>query len=182
MTVFWVRIGLILNAIAFKVLPKLQESRKAFAEARKDMERGEAWRRRAEADLEAALKQGPCTGDLRKKLDQALDEQRRQQAARALIESWENNGYLYLNPATGEVLNEAAALREARKSLEGGQRSVQSRAAPTEPRITATRRQIEAAVANITVSQRLGDSVRSRVQRADAAAERLRTRLRPLIR
>ena len=178
----YVRIGLIINAIVFKVLPKLQESRKAFKEAREDMERGEAWRKRAEASLAAALRQGPCTGDLRAKLDQALDEQRRQAAARALIESWENNGYLYLNPATGEVLDETAALREARRILEGGQRTAQSRVGQAAPRITATRRQMEAAVLKIDVAQRLTDTVRRRILRADAAAERLRMRLRPLIR
>ncbi len=178
----YVRIGLVINAIVFKVLPKLQESRKAFKEAREDFERAEAWRKRAEASLAAALRQGPCTGDLRAKLDQALDEQRRQAAARALIESWENNGYLYLNPATGEVLDEAAALREARRILEGGQRTAQSRVGQAAPRITATRRQMEAAVLKIDVAQRLTDTVRRRILRADAAAERLRMRLRPLIR
>jgi hypothetical protein len=159
-TLFWVKIGLILNTIAFKVAPKLRESQKAFDEAEKDMERGEAWRKRAEADLEAALKQGPCTGDLRKKLDQALDEQRRQRAARGLIESWENNGYLYLNPATGEALDEAEALREARRILEGAQRSMQSRRLGREPRIMATPSD-QAAVAR-SPSRSASEMVRSR--------------------
>lgn len=179
---FWVKIGVIINNIIFKVLPKLSESNKAFKAAKEDFERGEAWRKRAEASLDAALKQGPCIGDLRSRLDQALDEQRKQEAARALIETWENNGYLYLNPATGEVLDEAAALKEARKALEGGTRSLQARAGAATKPTTATRRQIEAAIAKITVAERIAERMGARVRRADDASETLRRKLRPLIR
>jgi len=178
----WVKIGVIVQKILLEVLPSLNETRKAFNEAEKDFQRGEAWRKRAEADLAAALAQGPCTGELRSKLDKALDLQRREQAARNLIEGWENNGYLYVNPATGETLDEAAAMKDARKALENGGRTLQSRVAALPKRLEATRRQMEASVARITRSEVLGERAGSRVERARAASERLRLRLRPLLR
>jgi hypothetical protein len=178
----WVKIGVLIQKILLDVLPALNETRKRFNEAEKDFQRAGAWRERAEADLAAALKQGPCTGELRSKLDQALDEQRRQRAAHDLIDTWESNGYLYLNPATGETLDEAAALKEARRILDGSVRTPQSRSLSTPRRIMATRRQIQAALAKVTRSEVLGDRVQVRVQRADAAADRLRARLGPLIR
>ncbi len=170
---FYIKIGSIIIVITFKVIPKIKDSRAAFKEAHGHMEDAEEWRLRAEADLAAALAAGPCTGELRGQLDQALDQQQKQEEARELIESWENNGYLYLNPATNELLDEKAALEQARRILAGGQSGARSRSA--EPRdMKANRRQINAAIAKIEVAQRLTDRVQTRVRRADAAAQQLR--------
>lgn len=176
-TLWWVKIGVIVQKIVLEVLPRLNEIRKAHAEAHADFRRGEEWAKRARATLDAALRQGPCTGALRARLDAALDLQRREEAARALVESWENNGYLYINPATGETLDEAAALREARKALEGGGRTTQARGTATPRRITATKSQIQAAIARLTRAEALGDRVLARVRRSDAAAGRLQAGL-----
>src|SRR5207344_779988 len=72
---------------------------------------------RGDADLKQALAQGPCAGPLEDKLNKLLDDQRIEDQARKLIDSWENNGYRYVNPSTGEVLDEGAALKAARAAV-----------------------------------------------------------------
>lgn len=180
-TAFWVGIGVTIEEVLLKLIPALRETRAAFREAHEDFERGEQWTKRAEADLAAALAQGPCTPVTRDKLNRALAEQEAQDAARRLIDSWENNGYLYLNPATGELLDEAAALKAARNALTA-KRSTQARTTQARGRkVFANRRQVGAAVAKLTAARGLNERVRYRARNADAAAERLRSRLAALL-
>jgi hypothetical protein len=178
-TAFWVGIGVTIEEVALKLIPALKEVSKTFKEAKDFFEQGEKWTARAKADLKKALEAGPCLAPLEKKLDQALDAQRKQDAARSLIEGWENNGYLYVNPANGELLDEAAALRAARAILEGRSTQARSQTAKT---VKANRRQILSAVAKLTNARAHNERARSSLKRADAAAQRLRTRLKPLLR
>jgi hypothetical protein len=160
----------------------VREALRWFREAEKDLERAEEWGKRARADLDAALRQGPCVGPLAQQYRRALEEERKQDAARALIETWENNGYLYLNPATGELLDEAAALREARRVLAGGERSTQSRSQTGKTPIEEIRRRLRVAIAKLTRARTLQGRVQQRVERSIRATDLLLRRLRPLLR
>jgi hypothetical protein len=173
------RIFKAIEAIGLKLIPTIRETRRVFRSAQEDMERFEDWSERADASLEAALAQGPCVGSLEAELDRALDEQRRQDEELALIERWENNGYLYLNPATGELHDQASALREARRSLAAVGGEVQSNRSLARKSSASDIRRLRAAVAKLKLARTLNERVRDRVRNADAAAERLRDRLGP---
>ncbi len=85
-------------------------------ESKKAAEEGQRLLEKALAELEAALKQAPACLEASRKAaadEKLLDE------AKAQIEAWESNGYLYRDPITSEALDYRAALQRALDRLKG---------------------------------------------------------------
>ena len=85
-------------------------------ESKKAAEEGQRLLEKALAELEAALKQAPACLEASRKA--AADEKLLDQA-KAQIEAWESNGYLYRDPITSEALDYRAALQRALDRLKG---------------------------------------------------------------
>lgn len=79
-------------------------------ESKKAAEDGQRLLDQALAELEAALKQAPACLEASRKA--AADEKMLDQA-KAQIEAWDSNGYLYRDPITNEALDYRAALKRA---------------------------------------------------------------------
>lgn len=154
-TGLYVGIGVLAEQLAFDVYPLINDASQLSQEARDDFTRGQQWAERAEADLQKALAQGPCLGPLEKQLDALLKQQSLDEQAHALIDSWENNGAVYVDPVSNDVLNEAAALKTAKAMLlaaapsSGGAQVEILLAAPTMP----SKAQLQAALTLVTDAQ-----------------------------
>ena len=174
-TAFYVGIGVTIEELYTKIVPAIRESGKLSREADADFKRAEEWAARGDADLKQALAQAPCAGPLEDKLNKLLDDQRVEDQARKVIDSWENNGYLYVNPITGEVLDEGAALKAARAAVLS--RKTQGAGAP--PRhVKADAAQLHAALRAITRASTSHGKAQGQVARLQAATDTARARLR----
>jgi len=174
-TAFYVGIGVTIEELYTKIVPAVRESGKLSREADADFKQAEQWASRGDADLKQALAQGPCAGPLEDKLNQLLDDQRTEDQARKVIDSWENTGYLYVNPSTGEVLDEGAALKAARAAVLT--RKTQGAGAP--PRqVKANAAQLHTALRAITRALASHAKAQNQFARLQAATDTARTRLR----
>ncbi|HZR92854.1 MAG TPA: hypothetical protein VFA44_10685 [Gaiellaceae bacterium] len=173
--------GLIVTAeeLYTKIIPAFRERSKLADEAAADMKRAEQWWKRGNADLKAALAQGPCVGPAEQKLNDLLDAEKRKEKARRLIDSWQSNGILYLNPATGELLDERAALKQA-AAIVGASRSPQA-LTDDRAKIEALGRRLRAALK--LVGRALSDhrAVARRIARFRTTSKRLLRALPPLL-
>jgi hypothetical protein len=139
-TGLYVGIGVLLEEIALKFYPTFTAYRALIKEAEADFERAKSWSALADADMKKALAQGPCVGPVEQQLNKLLDEQKKQDEARAEIDSWENNGSTrYISPINGDVLDEKAALKLARDLIAAKTRALQSTAHATTIKLTAKR-------------------------------------------
>lgn len=163
-----------------KLIPTFREHKKLADEASADMKRAEQWWRRGNADLKQALAQGPCVDPkLEQELNRLENEQKQKNRARALIDSWENNGYLYINPTNGEILDEGAALKAAAAILKGA-RSTQA-VRDNRSRIQALAKRLHTAFDDVKRAvARHGQAV-SRIAKFQTATKRLLKRLPPLL-
>jgi len=113
----YVGVGVAIEQMALDVTPLVKDVDQLTAEARADAVRADAWAAQARADLQKALDGGACLDPIEKQLNSVLKSANLDEQAHALIGSWDNNGYLYVNPITNEVLDEVAALKAARAQL-----------------------------------------------------------------
>jgi hypothetical protein len=147
-TGIYVGIGATVEEISLKLVPLLADQHHLDKEALADFQRAADWTARAKADLQKASSQGPCIENLQAQLDKALGQQKLEDDAHTLIDSWDHGQAVYRDPATGEVLDERAALARARQILASGRHTQSERA-----KIMATRKQIDDAVAQIGNAQ-----------------------------
>ena len=137
-----------------KYYPAFKERSNLAKQADADLKRAEDWWARGKADLKVALAQGPCLGTTEDQLNKALADQERIDKEREKIESWENNGNLYVSPIDGELLQEDAALKLAGSILDGTVHEPRSRNTGTQPTPESERAEIKAVV------QHLQDAIR----------------------
>jgi len=116
-TGIYVGAGVTAEQLAFDVYPLIKDTRQLSQEAQDEFDQGLQWAQRAEADLKRALAQGPCIGPDEKELDALLRDQKIDDEARSLIDSWQNNGAFYVDPVSNDVLDEAAAMKQAKAQL-----------------------------------------------------------------
>jgi hypothetical protein len=183
-TGLYVGIGVTIEELALKIIPLAREHGRQTREAHSDFERGDLWAARATADLREALAGGPCLGPIEQREKRLLDEQRLADQARALIESWDNSGYRYLSPITGEVLSEAAALKQARAALVSGSvvpPVAKGAALAARRRIRATAPQVRAALGHIEAAQAFHSRAAGQLARLYAASRQADRRLKLLL-
>ncbi len=154
--------------------------------ARTDLEQAKTFTDRGDADLAAAFG-GGCP-DPDQQLNKLLADQRRDDDARKLIESWENNGYLYRSPITHEALDQAAALTQAKTALaqaktalsgDPSNRRATDRAASAS--VTASTKELRAAIIDLDTAIGYNKSVRSDLSRLEAATTTALNGLRALL-
>jgi hypothetical protein len=165
-----------------KLLPTFREHSKLVDEASADMKRAETWWKRGNADLKQALAQGPCVDPkLEQELNRLLNEQKLKDRARALIDSWQTNGNgsLYINPATGEILDEGAALKAAAAILKQA-RSIQT-VADDRSKIQALEKRLRAALGQVNRAIADHKKVNRRINRFQTSTKNLLRRLKPLL-
>ena len=179
-TASYVGIGVTIEELYTKIVPAIRDAGKLSAEAQQDFKRAEQWAARGNADLEQALAQGPCVDEVEGRLNKLLDDQKLQDQAHKLIDSWQNNGYLYVNPTTGDVLDEGAALKAAKAAIQGKGRSTQSAAAPPR-KVYATAAQLRAALAALNRAIALHGKANGQSLKLQTASDTLRKRLGKLI-
>ena len=146
-TAFYVGIGVTIEELYTKIIPAVREGGKLSDEADRDFKRAEQWAKQGDTDLKQALAHGPCLDPVEGRLNKLLDDRKLEDQARTLIDSWENNGYRYVDPVTGEVLDEGAALKRARRDR-GGARTPQVPGA-ARGKIKANAAEIRAALAAV---------------------------------
>lgn len=143
-------------------------------ESKKAAEEGQRLLEKALAELEAALKQAPACLEASRKA--AADEKLLDQA-KAQIEAWESNGYLYRDPITNEALDYRAALKRALDRLKGassqGSMDFLSRAFsffspafaadPPAQEVSVTKSQLQDALKDFDRGIRVFDGLRSHV-------------------
>lgn len=128
----------------------------------------------ANLNLGRAL-QGGCRDRTQDQLKKLLHDQKLADKARALIDSWQNNGYLYVSPISHEVVDEATALRQAKAALTAGNQSADDGArasahAARSVKVTAT--QVRTAIRYIDDARGLGAKARRQLSRLEAATNK----------
>lgn len=171
-------LAITLKELLNNVIPAFKEHSRLLDEADADFKSADQWNKRAAADLKDALASGPCLDPVEEQLNKALDEQRVDQQARSIIDSWENTGYLYKNPATGEILDEAAALKAALATLKG--RSLQV-VGDDRSRLLSLDRRLHTALKLITRSQSFHAKAKGHLAKILSSTQRARTKLSALL-
>jgi hypothetical protein len=116
--------------------------------ATNDLAHAKSWLDKAVADL-AEAEHGPCVTKASDQLHKALAQQAIDDQARALIDTWDHSQVLYRDPATGDVVNEHAALDRAKQILSSRK---------TQAASPLTRQQVEEAI--VQVDRALTDHAR----------------------
>ena len=166
--------------ILIDVVPAINEHDAGLAQARAFTAQGSAEADKALANLKTALAQEPACQAAEKQI--AADE-RLTERAKALIDSWEINGRdLYLSPSKHELLDEQAAMAEAKKILTGS-RSPQATADHSRAArgIRVRKRQVVAALALVRKATRLQTQAMAIQDTALRKANTLRTKLAALM-
>jgi hypothetical protein len=154
-----------------------QDYKRLQHEAKDDFDLAQREAKMADADLKAALASRTCLEPAEGQLDRMLKKQKREDDARAIIGSWENNGYQYVSPITHEVVDEATALKQARAALEGGSAKGSSTARAARAPRTATGAQVRRALRHVNRAIRISHAVGKNLARVEAASSRAVTRL-----
>jgi hypothetical protein len=167
-------------SITAEQLELLRENYSGLADgAQADFKQAKLLTARGNADLARALAAKGCLDPIEGQLNKLLKDQKRDDDARALIDTWESNGYLYVSPISHEIVDEATALKQAKAALTGhsSSRAVAQSAAAS---VKANAEQLRAAIRDMDTA--LGDSksVRRDVGRLESATKTLLKRLKAL--
>lgn len=134
---------------------------------------------RGNADLAQALASKGCLDPIEGQLNKIRKDQKRDEDARNLIDTWQNNGYVYVSPISHEIVDEATALKQAKAALTGhsGSRATSRSAAAS---VKANAGQLRAAITDIDAA--LGDNKTAHrdLDRLTSATNTLINRLRAL--
>lgn len=128
-----------------ELIPAAVEVRQLEKAALKDFQSAEAEAKKAKADLDKALAQGPCVGPARDELDKLLKEAAGDTKIRALVDSWQAQGSNYLYVVNNQLVDEAAAIRHARAILRGGRQLMSAES----PRRNVSKQQIDKALVSV---------------------------------
>jgi hypothetical protein len=176
-----VAIGVTLEELLFKFYPEYREYKSQSKAAQADFNRAKQWAARGAADLKTALAGGPCLDPVEGRLNKLLDDRDKEDKARRLIDSWEHSNSVYRDPASGDILDEAAALKRARAALRSGSsgRLLQAVGVSTKAKLTA--RQVRSAAGHLRTATAKHASAKSRIGHLRIASTTLRNGLRPLL-
>jgi hypothetical protein len=159
----------------------------AFSElqhaALKSFQSADAEAKKAKADLDKALAQGPCVGPLRDELDKLLKHDADEAEVSKLVDKWQAPGSNDRYFVKGELADRGAAIKQAREIVLG-KGMLQSASFPTaqaKPR-TYTRHQVEVALADMRRAIRSDEKIAARVKTSRARDKTLHDRIAALIR
>ena len=158
------------------LLPHILEHDRRLDESKRLSEQGLRIAEQGVADLKTELSQQPACKAL------AADERQKADLAdkkRALIESWDNSGYLYWSPTRHEWETEQAALHEAGQILTG-KRATQS-VGHAGRRVRITLKQARAALPLVSKAVRLHRDALNRERRAVERTTKFAVKLRALL-
>jgi hypothetical protein len=168
-------VGLSITAEQLSLLK--QDWSRLSRDAKADFDRARSWEDRANADLRTALASAGCPDRDHTQLNRLLSDQKRDDDARKLIDSWQNNGYLYVSPITHEVLTEAAALKQAKAALQGRHTAADTIARAATSSVKANAAQLRAAIRDIDSALRHDRIVLRDAARLQKATKTALTRL-----
>jgi hypothetical protein len=160
--------------ITLKGIPLWADYVRDVTAAKEDLARGEAWAAKAKADMANA---SPCLDPIEGQLNKLLADQKRNDEARRIINTWENNGILYRNPISHELFNEAAALKHAKAQLTGGP-SKRPFARAAAKSVKANAAQVRGAIKYLNQAQGYDRALRRNVAGVTAADATAVTQLR----
>jgi hypothetical protein len=145
-----VTIGKIVYDIGSELAPAYAGIKETRNEASQDFHKSEVWSNRGQADLKAALDQGPCVGSLEDQLNKLMHEQDIESEIRKRVDSWQAAGSQDLYVVNGELLNEQAAIAAARAALTGSSRTTQAVSSrPTQATVKANATQLQTALRDV---------------------------------
>ena len=173
-------LGKIAVDLGDEILPDYLDSRLSAREADAQFNRADATAAKAQADLNAALDQGPCTGSLEDELHRLLREQAYEAQVRKQVDSWYADGTQNLYRVNGELVSEDAAIAAAKAALTGKGRSTQA-ASGRPPSVKANAKQVETALADVKRALAVHAKARSALarykQRTGTTASRVKALL-----
>lgn len=154
-----------------------QDYARVTAQADTDFKQAKLLTDRADTDFANAR---PCLDPIEGQLNTLLADQKRTSEARRIIDKWENNGTLYRNPITHELVEEAAALKQAEAQLAAApaKRPLAKTAAKS---VKANAAQLRAAIKYLNTAQRHDRTTRADLARVTAADATALTRLKALL-
>lgn len=136
-------------------------------------------RAQAKLDFQRALT-GGCPDTVHNQIKKIEDEADLTEKAQALIDTWQNNGYLYVSPITHEVVDETTALKQAKAALTSGNPTSHLRAqdaARRTPSVKATASQLRTAIRYLDDALRLYGKARHQLDRLQDATAKAVTAL-----
>jgi hypothetical protein len=145
-----------------------------------DFKLSEGYANKGDEDLKGALAAHGCLEPDEARIDKLRKEQKREEDARNIIESWENNGVLYFSPISHERVTEGLALKQARAALTGG-KAKGSAAARAARRHKVTLAQVRRALRHIRKASRVAAKIHSKLKHLEPATATAIKRLKALV-
>lgn len=168
-------VGLSITAEQLELLRKDYVRLSAAAQA--DFKQAQRLTTLGKADLNKALAAKGCLDPIEGQLNKLLADQKRDGDAHALIDTWDNNGYLYVSPSTHELVDEATALKQAKAALTRRHAGIRARAQSTAASVAERAKSAAASVMADAAQLRLAISDIDRALKDDGSIRRDTARL-----
>jgi hypothetical protein len=171
-------IGTIVAAQQFEVA--WQDYARLANGAKDDFALAQLFTDKANADLKRG---GPCLDPIDGQLNKLLKDQKREDAARRIIDGWENNGYQYVSPISHELVDENTALKQAKAALTAGKQATDAtaKASASQRSVTATAAQLRTAIHYIDQALGIDRRIRRQLAHLESATKKAVTRLKALL-